>query len=124
MATQLDIFADYQPRPKKADKPTFEQAFFAFFERVQRDHDRYMAAEFPSNPRHVFGYEEGPKYVRVFYGSDRQGGPRYAYCFVEKATGNILKADGWKRPAKGARGNIYELGAIRGNMGTTGWLYR
>lgn len=28
------------------------------------------------------------------------------YCFVEIETGNILKAESWKAPAKHARGNI------------------
>lgn len=29
-----------------------------------------------------------------------------AYCFIDLTNGNILKAAGWKAPAKGARGNI------------------
>jgi hypothetical protein len=31
-----------------------------------------------------------------------------AHCFVEIATGDVLKAAGWKAPAKHARGNIYD----------------
>lgn len=31
---------------------------------------------------------------------------RSVYCFIEKATGNILKAAGWAAPAKGVRGSI------------------
>lgn len=30
------------------------------------------------------------------------------FCFIDLENGNILKADGWKRPAKGVRGNIFE----------------
>ena len=45
----------------------------------------------------------GKKFVRIVsVGS----GNRSAYCFIEIATGNILKPDGWKGPAKGVRGNI------------------
>lgn len=29
------------------------------------------------------------------------------YCFVDNATGDILKADGWLKPAKDARGSIW-----------------
>ena len=47
----------------------------------------------------------GKKYLRVVE-SDASGSHRSVFCFVEIATGNILKADGWKTPAKGVRGNI------------------
>ena len=30
------------------------------------------------------------------------------WAFVDKTNGDILKPDGWKKPAKHARGNIYE----------------
>lgn len=46
----------------------------------------------------------GRKYIRICAPS---GPGRSAFCFVEVATGNVLKADGWKKPARGARGNIY-----------------
>lgn len=29
------------------------------------------------------------------------------FCFIDLSTGNILKAAGWKAPAKHARGNIH-----------------
>jgi hypothetical protein len=32
---------------------------------------------------------------------------RSAWCFVEKSTGNVLKAASWAAPAKHARGSIY-----------------
>jgi hypothetical protein len=58
----------------------------------------------------------GDKYVRLVV-SDRMivdGGNfnigddlnRSAYGFIDPANGNILKADGWKRPAPQPRGNI------------------
>ena len=30
------------------------------------------------------------------------------WAFVDKTNGDILKSEGWKKPAKHARGNIYE----------------
>lgn len=42
----------------------------------------------------------GKKYLRI-------NGGRSVYCFIEIATGNVLKAEGWKKPAKGIRGSIY-----------------
>lgn len=48
----------------------------------------------------------GKKYVRIVRADTSHVS---VYCFVERATGDILKADGWKRPAKNAaRGSIYE----------------
>lgn len=47
----------------------------------------------------------GKKFVRVY--TDRGGlSGKSSYCFIELATGNILKAAGWKAPAKGVRGNV------------------
>lgn len=47
---------------------------------------------------------QGSKNLRIVATT---AGNRSVYCFVEKSTGNILKAAGWKAPAKGARGNIF-----------------
>lgn len=38
--------------------------------------------------------------------ADRGDCDRSAWAFIDLATGDILKAAGWKRPAKHARGNI------------------
>lgn len=47
----------------------------------------------------------GKKYVRVVKVS--HGKNKSAFGFICRETGNVLKADGWKRPARGPRGNIY-----------------
>lgn len=57
----------------------------------------------------VVSAQPGKKYIRivrhdVFEGVTREGGS--AFCFVDAATGAILKAASWKAPAKHARGNI------------------
>jgi hypothetical protein len=45
----------------------------------------------------------GRKFARIV----RTGvGERSAYGFIDLANGDLLKADGWKQPAKGKRGNI------------------
>lgn len=46
---------------------------------------------------------EGKKYIRVVSVGP---GQRSAWCFLDRETGDILKCDGWKRPAKHARGHI------------------
>lgn len=49
--------------------------------------------------------------VRVLYGNQQS-----AHCFVDRTTGDVLKASSWKAPAKGARGNIFNddhgMGAV------------
>lgn len=55
--------------------------------------------------RDRIGYTVGRKYARVI--TIRPTGGQSAFCFVRMADGVILKADGWKRPAKGPRGSIF-----------------
>jgi len=51
---------------------------------------------------------KGRKYLRIV---KKEGfGSSYVYCFIEKATGNVLKADGWMKPHPTPRGNIWEVG--------------
>jgi hypothetical protein len=56
----------------------------------------------------VFTAQFGSKYIRVVahYHNPADGGS--AYCFIERATGNVLKTATWKAPAKHVRGNILE----------------
>jgi hypothetical protein len=66
--------------------------------------------------------KRGQKNVKVI---QLNGSSRSAYCFVEIATGDIFMAAGWNAPAKGARGNIYQLDKLAGaDMSGTEWLYR
>ena len=53
--------------------------------------------------------ERGPKYTRIvrqIISDDGRTVERSAYGFIVNETGDLLKADGWKRPAKGIRGNV------------------
>lgn len=56
---------------------------------------------------------KGKKYVRIVI-SNSGGENGSVFCFIEKSSGNILKAAGWKTPAKGARGNIYADDPLKG----------
>ena len=53
----------------------------------------------------------GRKYIRIVRTSDGGRGQRGVYCFVERSTGNVLKAASWKAPAKHARGTILDPSA-------------
>lgn len=52
-------------------------------------------------------YEVGKKYIRIMAVNKSHGG-RSAFGFINKENGDVLKADGWKKPAKGIRGNIFD----------------
>jgi hypothetical protein len=64
--------------------------------------------------------EYGRKYARVFV--ERTGGSRSVYCFVDRTTGDVLKAASWKAPAKHARGNIFAADPLKG-VGQYGAAY-
>jgi hypothetical protein len=49
--------------------------------------------------------ERGRRYIRIVAEGNAQ---RSAWAFVDTTNGDVLKADGWKAPAKGSRGNIYD----------------
>jgi hypothetical protein len=49
--------------------------------------------------------EPGRKYARLVT-ENPTGNSRSALGFIDLTNGDILKADGWKAPAKHARGNI------------------
>ena len=79
------------------------------------------------------GYEysidkPGPKYTRIVQqflptkGSPMDSG-RGVYCFIDNATNDILKADGWKKPAKGARGNLATVDVSQCDPFGS-WLYK
>lgn len=77
----------------------FETALFNWLNRVKKDHQP-----------NVYVSNNGPKYVRINVSGMTDGSHGYVYCFIEKSTGNVLKAATYSAPAKHARGNIYEIG--------------
>lgn len=52
-----------------------------------------------------FTYDVGSKFIRVW---SVRGGSKSAYCFVERATGNVMKTATWRAPAKHPRGNLFD----------------
>ncbi len=83
------------------DQHKFETAFASFYKGVQKVHEDYMVRQFPTNPRQEWRIDIGKRYNKVVHGES-------VYCFVDRNNGDVLKADGWKAPAKHARGNIYD----------------
>lgn len=53
----------------------------------------------------------GIKNVRIVRGEEHS---RSVHCFIDKESGDVFKAAGWKAPAKHARGNIYREDILNG----------
>ena len=88
----------------------FETQLAGFIKGAQKVIDDYMYTNFPRQGR-ILKLERGSKNIRVvavdtFDGVESSGGS--AWCFIEIATGNIMKPAGYKTPAKHARGNIMQ----------------
>ena len=92
---------------KAGAKPSFDGAMGKFKAHAQKQIDDYYAANFPnSKTKPTLHYSDGEKYIRVTKVEPGQK-TGSAHSFIDKATGDVLKPDGFKRPAKGARGNIF-----------------
>jgi hypothetical protein len=102
--------------PVASGERDFGRAIDAFFEGCKRISYRYMDATFPSLNKPVFELEELQKRYRVTR-------DRSAFCFIDKATGDVLKAASWAAPAKHARGNIFDESNGLAKIGPYGPAY-
>lgn len=83
----------------------FQKAFDQFLEKAST----VLAEEskkYPASPR-VLKCEDGRRYIRLVLVAEGIS-TRSAWGFVDKETGDVLKAASWKAPAKGSRGNIFK----------------
>lgn len=53
----------------------------------------------------------GKKYAKIIRNSVPSGSEKSVHSFVDLTNGNILKAAGWKAPAKGVRGSVFDNNA-------------
>ena len=100
------------------DFNTTLETFRANVEKLMNDNASTMYGTKPRHSTYLVTLEIGPKYVRVvrqekqLASGDITG--RSVYCFIQKDNGDILKAAGWKAPAKHARGNIFNTEQLQG----------
>ena len=69
-----------------------------------------------------FSFDKGKRYWRVV-ATNPDNGSRSAHSFLDTTTGDLLKAAGWGKPAKHARGNIYKPDFGMGGVGAYGAKY-
>ena len=73
----------------------------------------------------VMSMEIGRKNIRIvrreLWNGQEEATNGSVHCFIDMANGNILKADGWKRPAPQVRGSIFnanfDIGKAVGEYG-------
>ena len=113
----------------------FDTAINSFVAACQEISDNHAKAWFPDAhermPATISIGDGGVKFKRIVRAD---AGQRSVHCFVAVAdgfnkkmgnwkAGDVLKADGWKAPARGARGNIFDDANGMGRMGEYGPAY-
>lgn len=78
-----------------------ETQVLAYINELYNVHDKYFKEHYKYLESPKFYVMKGKKYMRIV----KERGQKTVHCFLD-AFGNIYKADSWKRPAKGIRGNI------------------
>ena len=70
----------------------------------------------------LFGFEVGNKYYKII----KEDNQRSVHAFVDRLTGDLYKASGWAKPAKGVRYNLLtDMELLRGKADWAGgYLYR
>jgi hypothetical protein len=86
--------------------PNFNLALQAFLETTQARLNAEYARTFEHVKAPTLSVEKGRVNVRIV-ASDSPGSSRSVFCFIRIADGAVLKAEGWKKPAKHVRGSIY-----------------
>ena len=81
--------------------PEFKEKFDVFFDGCKEVYDAHWKRMEFTHEKDEFRYTIGRRYVKVICGSG-------VHSFVDMALGSVLKPAGWNKPAKHARGNIYD----------------
>ena len=92
-----------------------------FMNTVQETMSDHFAAHNYGTPP-VLGKDVGQRYIRIYKENPGVKG-RSAFAFVDTQTGDLLKPAGWKAPAKGARGNLYDEAGWKNSHGPWGMNY-
>ena len=93
----------------------FETKLETFVVGAQKIIDDWHSLNNYSLPTPKLSVQHGKRYAKIV----RTDSQTSVHCFVDKTNGDVLKASGWKAPAKGARGNIFN--DDNGLCGVTQW---
>jgi len=100
----------------------FQESFEKYFQGCQDVYNEYHTQMgFSESNKNRFDYSVGRRYVKVFYHMGES--QRSVHSFVDTKNGDVLKPAGWSKPAKHARGNIFDEKNGLGMMGPHGPAY-
>ena len=107
---------NYNANNNTVSKDKFEAQAQKFLKALQDAKNKQMTRDFPGSHETVnkttYSIDKGRNYWRIV--ANGAGGSRSVYCFLDTRNGDILKAAGWKAPAKHPRGNIFDKNILGG----------
>lgn len=99
----------------------FRSKLDSFLVALNAMHAKRFAEHYENLEPPVVYPEEGLKYIRIV-SEDGNGSSRYSYAFIDKSNGDVLKCEGWKKPAKHARGNLFSASNGMEAIGPNGYV--
>ena len=109
--------AKFQRTPQPHHREVTEAEMDRLVDWIAEMNRLYYEANFPRLTPPTFRYQMGPTNIKVIVVGD-DGKDRSVWCFVEKASGAIMKAAGWKAPEP----KRYERGNVHLPEGWAKWL--
>ena len=89
------------------EEKDFDKALNVFLKGAQQIIDDHYKRDLPNLKPSILVTTSGKKYVKVI-SKAQSGTSTSAWAFIDKTTGDVLKPATWNRPAKHARGNIFD----------------
>ena len=105
---------------KREQIMNFDKSLENFLSVVTENTNEYYKTNYSNLTPPVYVNLGGRKYNKIVSESENS---ESVYCFVEKSTGLIYKPAGYRAPAKGARGSIYEPATFKNSDPHGSWLY-
>lgn len=107
------------------DSTNIDECIEMLLRGMRAAHELHLSLRFPGFEPYTFGFDKGKKYTRIW---NDNGTQRFVSFFIERETGDVWKADGWKGPAKNfPRGNIMSVEGRKamtlGKLGENGYYY-
>tara|TARA_R100001463_G_scaffold107473_1_gene162054 strand:+ start:708 stop:1121 length:414 start_codon:yes stop_codon:yes gene_type:complete len=82
----------------------FERNILTAESQYEVDYNTKRIEEMRKNPDYDFVIESGRKYLKIVMVNNQ----RSVHAFIDKKTGEVYKAAGWKSPAKHVRGQLLD----------------
>ena len=84
--------------------PDIDDAIADFVPKVQKMIVEHYEEKFSNLEPPVLSVKNGSKYTKIIKTNNQIS----VWGFIDRSNGNVLKAESWRKPAKHARGNLYD----------------